>query len=89
MSLSNCGIFLDGSCVNKSQSAAKVSLSIMRADSLLLNLHYPPVSQKRNTYNQLEAALAFSCSVLATVRFDRVWAEHWSKVGATEPPKQT
>ena len=47
----------------------------MRSDSLLLNLHYPSVSQKPNTYNQLESATAPSplavtllCLRLAEIR---------------------
>lgn len=76
--------------VNNRQSAAEVSLNIMRPGSLLLNLHYHPVSQKPNTYNQLGAAPALRFPLVsAVVRFDRVQGEHWLKVGATGPPKQT
>lgn len=50
--------------VNNPQSAAKVSLRMMGAGSLLLNMHYPPVSQKPNTYNQLEAAPALRFPLL-------------------------
>lgn len=74
--------------VNNPQSAAKVSLSIMRAGSLLLNLHYPPVNQKPNTYNQLEAAPALRFPLLLPC-LTEYGVQYWLKVGATEPPKQT
>lgn len=77
--------------VNNPQSVAKVSLSVMRAGSLLLELHYPHVSQKPNTSDQLEVApapVSPRCG-LATASSDRVQGEHRWKVGAAEPPKQT
>lgn len=46
--------------VNNPPRAAAFSLSVMRPGNLPLNLHYPPVSQKPNTYNQLEAAPSLS-----------------------------
>lgn len=73
---------------NNPQPAAKVSLSMMRAGSLLLNLHYPPVSQKPNTYNQLEAAPALRFP-LPLPGLTEYGAQYWWKVEATEPPKQT
>lgn len=57
-------VIVDDSRVDNPRSAGKVSLSVMRAGSLPLNLHYPPVSQKPNTYNQLEAAPALRFPLL-------------------------
>lgn len=62
---------------------------VMRSDRLLLDLHYPPVSQKPNTYIQLEAATALPSLPYAVSTLGRVQARPGFKERGSKPPKQT
>lgn len=64
----------------------------MNFDSLPLNAHYPPVSHKPNTYNQLQAAASPPRPWGVSLPWPLLGLEQALprfKVGATEPPKQT
>lgn len=73
--------------VGNPQSAAKASLSVMRAGSLLLDLHNPTVTQKPNTYNQLEAPPAPRFP-LPPPCLTGSWAtQYWMKLGGHRATK--